>query len=678
MRTMAKITKKGAKERIEMLRKELEVHNHNYYVLNSPTVTDFEFDMMMQELMGLENMFPEFKSADSPSQKVGSDLETNSSSMEFAQINHKYPMLSLGNTYNKEELYDFNDRIAKSIQSQYTFSCELKFDGTAICLTYKNGELVRALTRGDGTKGDDVSRNVLNIKSIPQKLSGSGWPDEFEIRGEIFMPFEAFDRLNREREENEEAPFANPRNAASGSLKLLNPQEMKERGLDCVLYHFITDDNPFKTHIDAIAAAASWGLPTSEYSRKAYSIEDAIKYIEYWDDKRKELPFATDGIVIKINEFDIQRQLGFTAKSPRWATAYKFKPEQACTPLLSIDYQVGRTGAITPVANLEPVQLSGTVVKRASLHNKDQMDLLDIHIGDYVYVEKGGEIIPKITSVESSKRPLNAMRPEFPTVCPDCGAFLVRDEAQAKHYCPNSDGCPTQIKGKFVHFGSRKAMDILLGDATVDALYQKGYIHTLDDLYKLSKEQLLTLEGWKDKSAENLLESLDKSKSVPFERVLFALGIRHIGETTAKMLANHFKSIDALAEATREALLEIDEIGDIMADELLSYFHDESHLKIIRNLKSSGLRMSIDENESGMISDTLQGQSIVISGVFSISREELKKIVEAHGGKNIGSVNQKTSFIIAGDNPGPEKIKKAEKFGIRIISEEEFYQLLKI
>ncbi len=673
---MAKITKKAAQERINSIRKDLEIHNHNYYVLNAPTISDFEYDMLMQELMGLENMFPEFKTSDSPSQKVGSDLETDSSSLEFVQINHKYPMLSLGNTYNKDELFDFNDRIAKSIQTPYTFSCELKFDGTAICLSYKNGELIRALTRGDGTKGDDVSRNVVNIKSIPQKLTGSGWPEEFEIRGEIFMPFEAFDRLNHEREENEETQFANPRNAASGSLKLQNPLEMRERGLDCVLYHFISDDNPFKTHIDAIEAAASWGLPTSTYSRKAYSIEDAIKYIEYWDEKRKTLPFATDGIVIKVNELDIQRQLGFTSKSPRWATAYKFKPEQACTPLLSIDYQVGRTGAVTPVANLEPVQLSGTVVKRASLHNKDQMDLLDIHIGDYVYVEKGGEIIPKITGIESSKRPLNARRPDFPMTCPDCGATLVRDEEQAKHYCPNIDFCPTQIKGRFVHFGSRKALDILLGDATVDALYQKGYIHTLDDLYNLTKEQLLTLDGWKDKSADNLLESLDKSKSVPFERVLFALGIRHIGETTAKMLATHFKSIDALADATRDDLLEIDEIGEIVADELISYFNDQRHKSIIEKLKSAGLKMAIDENESKKLSDKLQGLSIVISGVFSISREELKQIIESNGGKNVGSVSQKTSFIIAGDNPGPEKIKKAEKLGIKIISEDEFNKML--
>ena len=692
---MAKIGKKEAAERIGFLRKELEKHNYNYYVLNAPTISDFEFDLLMQELQGLEKRWPEFASADSPTAHVGSDLETEAPSnaagaspaggagnrgetaaAKFAQVAHRYPMLSLGNTYSLEELREFDARIAKDVVTPYTFSCELKFDGTAICLTYRDGRLLRALTRGDGAKGDDVTRNVVNIPAIPQTLKGANIPQEFEIRGEIYMPFEAFERLNREREEIGEAPFANPRNAASGSLKLQNPEEMRTRGLDCVLYHMLGENLPFKTHIEAIEAAASWGLPTSAYSRKANSIDEAVSYITEWDTRRKDLPFATDGIVIKVNELDLQRQLGFTAKSPRWATAYKFKPESALTPLLSVDYQVGRTGAVTPVANLEPVLLSGTIVKRASLHNKDQMDLLDIHIGDWVYVEKGGEIIPKITAVELSKRPVGAQRPHFPETCPDCGTPLVRDEDQARHYCPNSDSCPEQIKGRFIHFISRKAMDILAGDATIAQLYDAGLIRELPDLYALTPEQLLKLEGWQQKSVDNFLASLESSKKVPFPRVLNALGIRHIGETTARMLASHFGSLDALAAASREELLQIDEVGGIMADAILDWFAASRHREMIEKLRAIGLQFEMSAEETRRLSDRLEGVTVVVSGNFTVSREEMKALIAAHGGKNTGSVSGSTTYLLAGEKAGPEKLRKAEKLGVKVISEEEFYQLI--
>jgi len=674
---MAKITKQQAKERIELLRKELEKHNYNYYVLNSPTITDFEFDLLMQELQTLEKMFPELASKDSPAVKVGSDI--TSTPTEFVQVAHKYPMLSLGNTYSIEEMHEFGERIEKTI-SGCTFSCELKFDGTGIALTYRNGKLLHALTRGDGAKGDDVTRNVVNISGIPQELhqtpGGPAIPAEFEIRGEIYMPFEAFERLNREREEEEQTPFANPRNAAAGSLKLQDPEQMRTRGLDCVLYHMLGDNLPFTSHTEAIAAARSWGLPVSEYARKAANVDEAIQYIQEWDTRRKTLPFATDGIVIKVNELDFQRQLGFTAKSPRWATAYKFKPESALTPLLSVDYQVGRTGAITPVANLEPVPLSGTIVKRASLHNKDQMDLLDIHIGDFVYVEKGGEIIPKITAVERSKRPADALRAAFPERCPDCGTPLVRDEEQARHYCPNTDNCPEQIKGRFIHFISRKAMDILAGDATIEQLYNEGLIRTLPDLYDLNDAQLLSLEGWQQKSVDNFRESLEKSKRVPFGRVLNALGIRHIGETTAKMLAAHFGSLDALGRATREELLQVEEIGEIVADSILTWFAEPRHREMIERLRIIGLQFEQDEESLQKLSDALEGSTVVISGNFSISREEMKKLIAAHGGKNTGSVSGSTTYLLAGEKAGPEKLRKAEKLGIKIISEEEFNSII--
>ena len=673
------IKRQYAEKRIKELTEELERHNHSYYVMNAPTISDFEYDLLMNELSTLEKMFPEFLSTTSPTQVVGSDKNEG-----FAQYRHRFPMLSLGNTYNIEELYSFDERIRKVTDAPFQYCCELKFDGTAICLTYKNGILIRALTRGDGTVGDDVTENVKTIPSIPHTIAmpsatpgntPTTLPADFEIRGEIFMPYEAFDRLNLQREEEEETPFANPRNAAAGSLKQQDPAIVRERGLDCVLYHLLGENIPFGTHYEAISNAKSWGFPVSEHAALCDNIEGVIEFIRTWDEKRKFLPFATDGIVIKVNDLALQRKLGFTAKSPRWATAYKFKPEEALTRLVSIDYQVGRTGAITPVANLDPVQLSGTVVKRASLHNSEQMEALDIHLNDWVYVEKGGEIIPKITRVELSRRDSSAQVPQYPTHCPDCGSELVKRDGEAKHFCPNSDHCPTQIKAKFVHFISRKAMNIIAGEATIDQLYEKGMISDFADLYRLTKGELMTLEGWKDRAAERFLESIEGSKKAPFHSVLFALGIRHIGETTAKMIVSHFKTIDALMAATREDLLSVDEIGDIMAESILQYFADSAHREMIGALRAMGLKFEA-EADGGKLSDLLEGKTIVISGNFSISREEIKSLITAHGGKNTGSVSKNTTYLLAGEKAGPEKLKKAEKLGIEIIDETTFNKLI--
>jgi DNA ligase (NAD+) len=665
-----KITKQNAETRINELKNELNYHNHRYYVLNDPSISDFDYDLLMNELITLEKLFPDLALSDSPSQNVGSDLQTESKTKEFVQEKHRYPMLSLGNTYNLEELFSFDERICSNIGEKVTYCCELKFDGTAICLTYKNHKLKRALTRGDGSVGDDVTVNVLTIKSIPEIISDES-PEDFEIRGEIYMPYKAFEMLNIRREEDEDPPFANPRNAAAGSLKLLDPSVVRKRGLDCVLYHIIGENLPFNEHFDALQKAKSWGFPVSEYSKLCDSIDEVIEYIKSWDEKRKFLPFATDGIVIKVNDLNIQRKLGFTAKSPRWATAYKFKPEEALTKLLSIDYQVGRTGAVTPVANLSPVQLSGTVVKRATLHNSDQMDLLDIHINDYVYVEKGGEIIPKITRVDLSKRTSDAIKPVFPKYCPDCGSLLVKDEDESKWYCMNTDKCPTQIKAKFIHFISRKAMNIIAGEATINLLYDKKYIKELPDLYRVDKDMLLTLDGWKEKSADRFLASVEGSKSAPFSNVLFALGIRHIGETTAKLLVSHFKSIDAIMAASKEELVVIDEIGGKLADSLISYFSDPVHLQIIADLKFYGLNFEEKDSDFSKLSDALEGKVVVVSGNFSVSREAIKSLITSHGGKNTGSVSGNTSFLVAGDKPGPEKIRKAEKLGVKIIGEDE-------
>ena len=673
--------KTQANIRINELRGIIDDANRKYYVENSPTLSDYEFDMLIKELEALEKEHPELVTPDSPTQRVGSDLKTSAAKegKEFEQFPHKYPMLSLGNTYDITEVQAFADRAEKGIGNSFTFSCELKFDGTAICLTYRNGKLFRALTRGDGTVGDDVTRNVRHISNIPQELKAPAdskpWPEEFEIRGEIYMPWAAFDRLNEERERDEEQPFANPRNAASGSLKLIDSSLVANRGLECTLYHMLGEDLTFQTHDEALQAAAQWGLPVSDKRKICRSIEEIEEFINHWDTERKNLPFATDGIVIKVNELPYQEELGYTAKFPRWAVAYKFKAEQALTKLLSIDYQVGRTGAVTPVANLEPVQLSGTVVKRASLHNADQMQILDIHIGDYVYVEKGGEIIPKITGVELSQRSEEVTLPHFPELCPDCGTRLVKDEKEAKSFCPNRDGCPTQIQAKLVHFLSRKAMNIIAGDATVEQLYNRALVWNIADFYELTKEHLLTLDGWKERSAERFLKSIEESKTVPFERVLYALGIRYVGETTAKSIARHFGNIDKIANATLETLLEVDDVGDVIAESIVEYFQDETNIEIINRLKTAGLRFEAEEAKKA-ISETLKGKTIVISGNFSISRDEMKALIAAHGGKNSGSISGKTAYLLAGEKPGPEKIKKAEALGVEIIDETYFRNLI--
>ncbi len=676
--------KTQANIRINELRGIIHDANRKYYVENSPTLSDYEFDMLLKELEALEKEYPELVTPDSPTQRVGSDLKAGRAKegKEFEQFPHKYPMLSLGNTYDLTEVQAFADRAEKGIGNSFTFSCELKFDGTAICLTYRNGKLFRALTRGDGTVGDDVTRNVKHISNIPQELkvpAGSTdsqpWPEEFEIRGEIYMPWAAFDRLNEEREKDEEQPFANPRNAASGSLKLIDSSLVANRGLECTLYHMLGEDLPFQTHDQALQAAAQWGLPVSDKRKICKSIEEIEEFINHWNTERKNLPFATDGIVIKVNELPYQEELGYTAKFPRWAVAYKFKAEQALTKLLSIDYQVGRTGAVTPVANLEPVQLSGTVVKRASLHNADQMQLLDIHIGDYVYVEKGGEIIPKITGVELSQRSADVTLPHFPECCPDCGTRLVKDEKEAKSFCPNRDGCPTQIQAKLVHFLSRKAMNIIAGDATVEQLYNRALVWNIADFYELTKEHLLTLEGWKERSAERFLKSIEESKAVPFERVLYALGIRYVGETTAKSIARHFGNIEKIENASPETLLEVDDVGDVIAESIVEYFQDETNIEIINRLKAAGLKFETEEGQKA-VSETLKGKTIVISGNFSISRDEMKALIVAHGGKNSGSISGKTAYLLAGEKPGPEKIKKAETLGVQIIDEAFFRSLI--
>ncbi|MBO4758082.1 MAG: NAD-dependent DNA ligase LigA [Bacteroidales bacterium] len=672
-----------AKKRIEELREVIRDNSRRYYVDNAPVISDYEYDHLMYELEDLEKAFPEFLVPDSPTQRVGSDLETQGAGenaepgvrREFAHYPHRFPMLSLGNTYSIEEVEAFAQRADKTLGTSFTYCCELKFDGTAICLEYRDGKLFRALTRGDGVVGDDVTDNVRKIANIPQQLHGD-YPPEFEIRGEILMPYEAFDRLNYERILQEEAPFANPRNAASGSLKLLDPEEVAHRGLWCTLYHIPSESLSFETHDQALRAAERWGLPVSDKRRICHGIEEIEAYIDEWDTARKALPFATDGIVIKINEMAFQRTLGFTAKSPRWAVAYKFKAEQALTRVVSIDYQVGRTGAVTPVANLEPVLLSGTMVKRATLNNADQMALLDIRIGDSVYVEKGGEIIPKITSVELSRRPADAVPPTFPSVCPDCGTKLVREGDEAKWFCPNTDGCPMQIKGRLLHFMSRRAMNILAGEATADQFYNLDLVRTPADLYDLTKGRLLMLEGWKDRSAERFLESLRASRSVPFERVLFALGIRYVGESTAKEIARHFGDIDAVASASKEDLLAVQDVGEVIAQSVADFFTDERHIIEIQRLKAAGLKLSLEEGQAVAGSDALAGKTIVVSGNFSLSRDDMKALIERHGGRNSGSVSGKTSFLLAGSKPGPEKVRKCEELGIPVIGEEEFFAMI--
>ena len=671
-----------AQQRIEELKAVLWENSRKYYVDNAPTMSDMEYDFLMHELEDLENRYPEYRTPDSPTQRVGSDIDVpigpnaeTQARHEFRKFPHRYPMLSLGNTYNIGEVEEFADRAEKTIGGSFSYCCELKFDGTAICLTYKSGKLQRALTRGDGVYGDDVTENALRIKSIPPVLKGSGYPDEFEIRGEVLMPYESFDRLNREREDNEEQPFANPRNAASGSLKLLDPEEVSRRGLICTLYHIPSDNVSFETHDEALRAAESWGLPISDKRKICNNIEEIEDFISYWDTERRKLPFATDGIVIKINEMTYQRLLGYTAKSPRWAVAYKFKAEEALTRVLSIDYQVGRTGAVTPVANLDPVLLAGTVVKRATLNNADFMKDLDIRIGDWAYVIKGGEIIPKIIGIEESKRTPGTIEPVFPKVCPDCGRELVRPEGEAKWFCPNTDGCPTQIKGKLVHFLGRKAMNIIAGDATVEQMYNLGLVRTPADFYDLSKGQLMMMEGWKERSAERFLSSIADSKKVTFDHVLFAIGIRYVGEQTAKDLAKHFGSIDAIASATKEELLEVPDVGEVIAESIIAYFNDTVHQAEIERLRASGVQLSMEKTDQ-TASDALKGAIIVISGNFSIPRDEMKALIEKHGGKNSSSISSKTTYLLAGSKPGPEKIKKAAELAVKVISEEDFIEMI--
>lgn len=672
-----------AKIRAEELRKTLWENSRRYYVDNAPTMSDFDYDRLMRELEDLEKEYPDLQTPDSPTQKVGSDLEKDGAGLnaesgirrEFAQYPHRYPMLSLGNTYNIGEIEDFVRRAEKDLGgARFTYSCELKFDGTAICLTYRNGKLFRALTRGDGVVGDDVTANALRIGNIPEKLEGRGWPEEFEIRGEVLMPYESFDRLNRERADNEEPPFANPRNAASGSLKLLDSSEVARRGLMCTLYHIPGQSVSFSTHGEALDAASSWGLPVSDKRRIVHGIDEIEDYIRHWDTERKFLPYATDGIVLKINELAYQNSLGYTAKSPRWAVAFKFRAEEARTRLLSITYQVGRTGAVTPVANLAPVQLAGTVVKRATLNNQDFIDQMDIRVGDTVTVVKGGEIIPKIIDVDLSLRPEDAGRPEFPEVCPDCGTRLVKEEGEAKWFCPDTDGCPTQIKGKLVHFLSRKAMNVLAGEATVDQMYSLGLVRTPADFYSLTLGRLLMLDGWKERSARRFLKSLEDSRNVTFDRVLFALGIRYVGETTAKEIARHFGNIDAVTAATKEQLLEVQDVGEVIADSVYEYFRDSRHLSDIERLKAAGIRLSLESVSAS--SDALAGKTIVISGNFSVSRDEMKRLIESNGGKNSSSLSGKTSYLLAGSKPGPEKMKKAAELGVKVIGEGEFRNML--
>lgn len=655
---------------IESLREQLNYHNHKYYVENSPEITDFEFDTLMRRLMDLEAEYPQYADPLSPTVRVGSDRTS-----EFNSVQHRYPMLSLSNTYSIEELTAFIERIEREWGAT-EYVCELKFDGTAISLTYEKGRLERAVTRGDGTMGDDVTTNVKTIRSIPLVLSGSGYPDLFEIRGEIFMPYNSFDRLNAEREVAGEQLFANPRNAAAGTLKQQQSAVVAHRGLDCTLYQMAGDNLPFKNHIENLEAARSWGFKVSEYMTLCRGAAEVIAYINHWDEARKSLPYPTDGVVIKVNDFNLRSKLGFTAKSPRWAVAYKFKAESALTTLLSVDFQVGRTGAITPVANLEPVLLAGTTVKRATLHNAEQISALDIRIGDKVYVEKGGEIIPKITEVELSERTADSRPFEYIDHCPECGAELVRYEGEAKHYCPNQSGCRPQIIGRIIHFIRRKAMDIDgLGNETVELLFENGLIGNIADIYTLRANDLAVLPRLGEKSADNIISSIERSKSVPFARVLFGLGIRFVGETTAKYLAAHFKSIDAVMAADKVSLMESDEVGEKIADAIIDYFADPANIEIIERLKAAGLQFEAEQ--SVRHSDTLEGKNIVISGKFiNHSREELKAMIEAHGGKNQSGVNANTDFIVAGENMGPAKLQKAEKLGVKILSESEFIELI--
>ena len=658
-------------ERILQLREAINRHNYLYYVESQPAISDHAYDTLLKELFRLEQEHPELADENSPTCRVGSDLDS-----DFIQVPHKYPMMSLDNTYSRDEVEEFATRVRKVITSEpVEYICELKYDGVSISLGYENGHLVRAVTRGDGEKGDDVTSNVKTIRSIPLILSGQGIPDTFEIRGEIFLPHAGFEKMNREKADAGEQLFANPRNAASGTLKMRNSSVVAKRPLDCYMYYLPGMDLPFETHFESINAARQWGFKISEYIARCAQLQEVFEFIEQWDRQRDSLPFDIDGIVIKVNSYRQQKLLGYTAKSPRWAIAYKFKAREAVTKLLSVDFQVGRTGAITPVANLKPVLLAGTTVKRASLHNADQMNLLDIRINDYVTIEKGGEIIPKITGVLKENRLPGSVPLVFIDNCPECGTQLVRLEGEAKHFCPNETGCPPQIKGKLVHFVGRKTMDIGLAEATIEQLYNQGLLKNAADFYSLNKTMLVSLERFADKSAENLLASIEKSKNVPFERVLFAIGIRYVGETVAKKLASHFCTLEAIMSASMEDLIDVGEIGEVIAGSIVEYFSVAVNRETIQKLKDAGLQFS--KSVSGMKSGKLQGKNIVISGVFNLhTREELQQMIEAHGGKNLSSVSANTHYILAGEGMGPSKREKAMKLGIPIISELEFLTML--
>lgn len=662
------------KERILYLREQLHEHNYKYYVLNQPDISDQEFDFLMHELQDLEAKHPEMYDANSPTQRVGSDLNQN-----FTQVAHKYPMLSLANTYNEQDVADWYESVSRGLGGEpFEVCCEMKYDGLSISLTYVDGKLVSGVTRGDGVHGDDVTANVKTIRCIPLVLKeGTGYPKEFEIRGEILMPWKVFEQLNAEREAAEEPLFANPRNAASGTLKSQNSKLVASRRLDAYLYYLLGDTLPAEGHYENLQAAAQWGFKISQGMKKVSSLEEIYDFINYWDTERKNLPVATDGIVLKVNSLRQQRALGYTAKSPRWAIAYKFKAERACTRLNEVSYQVGRTGAVTPVANMDPVQLAGTIVKRATLNNEDFIRSFDLHIGDYVYVEKGGEIIPKIVGVAEEKRPKDALPVEFIKTCPECGTPLVRYEGEAAHYCPNDTGCPPQIKGRIEHFIARRAMNIdSLGPETVDEYYRRGFIHNIADLYKIQVQDI-NGTGNRERSAQKIVNGIEASKNVPFERVVFALGIRFVGETSARLLARRFKTMDALQAATMQQLMDIDGVGEVIAKSVITYFANPVNQEIVERLRSYGLQMQLSEEQIEGTSEKLSGKSIVISGVFAKhSRDEYKALIEKNGGKNVGSISGKTSFILAGENMGPSKLQKAEKLGVPLVDEATFLEMI--
>lgn len=659
-------------QQIDQLREQLNIHNYNYYVLSNPTISDFDFDKKMQELIDLETAHPEYADPSSPSQRVGSDITKT-----FNQVAHIYPMLSLSNTYSEAEVIEFYNRVKKDLNDDFEIVCELKYDGASISLTYTNGKLTQAITRGDGVKGDDITANVKTIRSIPLSLRGNDYPSLFEIRGEILMPWKVFEDLNKDRAEQEENLFANPRNATSGTLKLQDSKIVATRKLDAYLYYMLGESLPTNGHYENLLKAKEWGFKTSDATKKCSTLEEVFHFIKYWDVERKNLPVATDGIVLKVNSLLQQKNLGNTAKSPRWAIAYKFQAEQEVTRLLSVSYQVGRTGAVTPVANLEPVKLSGTTVKRASLYNADAIEALDLHINDMVYVEKGGEIIPKITRVDLDARTEGNQKVEFITECPECGTTLIRDEGEAAYYCPNYMGCPPQIKGRIEHYLTRKAMDIAGGSETVEHLFAAGMIHNVADLYTLQWEQVAELERWAEKSAKNLIQSIADSVNIPYPRVLYALGIRFVGETVAKKVAKAFPSINLLMEATVEQLVEVDEIGERIAQSIVDFFKKEENQDIISKLRQFGIQFETSESITDQQTNKLNGLTIVISGTFEKhSRDEYKALIDLNGGKNSGSISAKTNYILAGANMGPAKLEKAQKLGVNILNEEEFLKMI--